>query len=205
MSKEFNELCNHMEDSIKYAFGGIIPKMQNVKCDDPLLHIMNQTHRPFRELAKLIEKSQDTVKHRNWDFNLAHLDLICIDEVTKTLSREDPIVIIQTGTHSVKKVITNAKELKGNPEAEEITKDVKYIEPDKSTIIVFIHSSIVVKAELINITIPKWLHPTYKPSVFIGYCDLSTDAVIAWVKEVKSAKWGKAQHNKHCRVIIPKI
>jgi len=210
---ETGKMAGHMGDALRFAMGGLVPKQPRVVIDDPLLNsifgghntMLPVTNRPFRDLAKMIKKSQDSVKHRNWEFDLAHLDMICVEEMTKTLSRENPLVFVTTGSHMSKAVITNKKEMKDNPEAEEVLKEVKYVNPD-DTMIVFIHSSIIRKAELVNILIGDYIKSTSSTHIFMGYCPLHQMGIItALVKEIKAAKWGKNNQHKHIRVIVPKI
>jgi hypothetical protein len=192
------DALSHMEDSLRY---NIFPKaiVENKK---PNLYIdISDKYKPFKHLGKMLKKYKDTVECRHWDFNIAHLDMLSIDDLIKTLSRENPIVFVTSGTPSEKNVITK----KVTEKNDVVVKTVKYIKKDDE-MIVFVHSSIVRKADLVNMPIPNWLKATNDVSIFTGICKTEyMNNITTWAKKVKRATWGKINQHKHIRVIIPKI
>lgn len=148
------------------------------------------------------------VAHRNWDYEVAHPDMVCPDEIYKYISRADPVVIAKTGTKIItyhvhndsgKPEILNDKPTDGRKFSVHST--ISY----KKRNLVFVHSSLIDKATILGMTIPEWASKTTQDTVYGGYTYDNLRVVTAWAKEVKGAKWEDHAERLSVRVIIPKI
>lgn len=121
-------------------------------------------------------KKPDTMKHRQWDFPVAHPSMISVNEVTKYLARDNPIAFI---------VIEDSA--------------FCYIHPSiykKSEIL-----SMGIKG--LKLKIHKSAGVESCATVQINKTQIKT--VIKWAKKVKKAPWEGCKTPKKVQVIFPRI
>ncbi|RKZ97841.1 MAG: hypothetical protein DRQ46_03785 [Gammaproteobacteria bacterium] len=73
------QMLQHQLDALRYSLGGFVIKL---------------TDEEVKQLNKEVEKMEDTVPCRNWDFKVPHIDAVCPKEVTKHVSRVNPVAIM---------------------------------------------------------------------------------------------------------------
>jgi len=188
--------CKSMPDMMtntpinrRCAHGGVLPKRTLVRKQmlQHQLDALRYSSRNFRIktagldakplallkalLNKETEKMEDTMPHRNWEFEVPHGDVICMDEVTKYVTRDNPVVILSSNSY----------------------------------IVVLVHTSIVLKAKLIDY-LPWELQQTQESHIFgMTTKHMHYKDIIEWARHIKRASWGDAKCAEDVRVIVPKI
>jgi len=127
------------------------------------------------EINKALEDIMDDDTIRNWEFIIPHTDMINFEEITKYISRENPIGVIQFSDKS--SILFIHKSL--------ITK----------THILGLQSpfSLIDSREFAD------------ESIIAIEVDEPLSVIIKWAKGVKSAEWEEKATFEKVRIIIPKI
>lgn len=147
-------------------------------------------------------KEEDEVKelkgHRNWEFEVPHKNVVCQEEVTKYVTRENPLAFV---TSSVTKYYD--KEVKCKKGETKIVQCKKNVEV---SCIAYVHSSIMQKAIIIVMYRNELTFQALdNPTVFKMSRNVDVKKVTQWVKDVKNAEWGDKAKREHVRVVVPKI
>lgn len=153
-------------------------------------------------------ESHNALHYRNWDYEVAHPDMVCPEEIHKYVSRANPVAVAKTGT----KVITYHIHAKtGKPEivTDKPSDDVNFSEHVQIKYtkrnLIFVHTSLVTKAMILGMKVPEWVAKTTHDDVYGGYTYDSLKTVTNWAKWVKSMEWEDKAERVSVRVIIPKI
>ncbi len=112
---------------------------------------------------------------RNWKFTVSNPIMVNVFEITKDLSRENPVAFIRVNSG-----------------------------PDENTLSVVFHTSIIKKAKFIG-ELPFNVDQIAPELFFVFHCKKTESEIIAWAKGIKNNTWGKHLKPSKVTVGIPKI
>jgi hypothetical protein len=149
---------------------------KNAVKNEELRTTPNTRHIESTVTILLEEEDVKELKHRNWEFKIAHPEMLCIDEIVKYVSRENPVAIAQ----------------------------------GQSCIHMFIHPSLIAKAEILDMLVQMEKEVTSTETLdnlvqHVIVSPTNRDSIIKWARKVKKAPWKKHDAPENIRVIIPKI
>ncbi len=201
---------SHIEDATHYAFQSDMHFFPNLSREENRVF----PHEEFKftldsinikNLRLIMEGCKKEKKVRNWEFDVSHPDMIHIDEIGESVTRQDPIVVIQQ--FRVEEYSEIVERGKGKNRKEHYIFKYKNI-PIDDTLTVLIHRALIKKADIIGDTFlyPEELETTNIINVYkTTATKKGVEEIISWAKRIKNASYGEKVDKQFIRVVVRKI
>ncbi len=188
---------SHLQDAIRY----MAEQQRELEIPMKMSKAQYEAKRR-RDAEKRDKKEKDSMRHRTWDYELAHPDMLCVEEIIKYATRNNPLVVVKTSQRVTEKDVVVRPATRNKPAK---VKDVTKLVTDAKTLVI-IHHTIITKATMLNVRIPAYLKSTDDGNYWIGESEESIVAAITkWVKDIKAMPWGDTADRKVIRVMVPKV
>lgn len=153
---------------------------------------------------------------RHWEFGITHPDMIDLEEIGKSVSRDNPLIVVQnfrkeTYTEMVKVKKQLSKTLAGKPVEQVLEKEVEKVRtvPVSDNVTIIIHNTLMQKAKTIGHLLIERVNVSNKLQYTNAFVTTSrkteVETIVKLAKEVKHASFDDKKDKQFIRVMMRKI
>lgn len=129
-----------------------------------------------RDMKFILKKRKKDNMERNWSFTTSSPHMIAMEEITKYLTRDNPVIFFRVKTERAGKALH-----------------------------AFIHHTLIKKASYVNLPCPFEFTQYTSTVMFGSNLTIQESEIVKWAKEVKNKSWGDSGVTTRVDVGIPKI